>query len=107
MLLANVVETSRFISQTSRRLEKIDLLAALLRQLAPEEIEIAVSFLSGQTLQGRIGIGYASAYQGDAPAAEAPSLTVMDVNSILETIATMEGPGSTRRRQELLHSMLA
>src|SRR5437016_1711935 len=60
MLFAAVVETSRRVSETSRRLEKIDLLAALLRQLDPEEVEIVVAFLSGYTRQGRIGIGYAT-----------------------------------------------
>ena len=56
MLLAAVVETSRRVSETSRRLEKIDLLAVLLRQLHPEEIEIVVAFLAEQTRQGRSGV---------------------------------------------------
>ncbi len=60
MLLASVVETSRRVADTTKRLEKIDLLARLIRQLSPEEIEIVVLFLSGQTRQGRIGIGYAA-----------------------------------------------
>lgn len=49
MLLANVVETSRRVAATSKRLIKIDLLADLLKQLNPQEIEIVVSFLSGFT----------------------------------------------------------
>ena len=60
MLLSIVVETSRRVTDTTKRLEKIDLLARLLRQLSPQEIEIVVPFLSGQTRQGRIGIGYAA-----------------------------------------------
>src|SRR5260370_17880907 len=58
MLFAAVVETSQRVAQTSRRLEKIDLLAALLRQLQPEEVQIVVAFLSGYTRQARIGVGY-------------------------------------------------
>ena len=60
MLLAEVVEVSRRIGATSKRLEKIALLAALLKQLSPAEVEIAAAYLSGTTCQGRIGIGYAS-----------------------------------------------
>src|SRR4051794_12749899 len=47
MLFAAVVDTSRRVSETSRRLEKIDLLATLLRQLDLEEVEIVVAILSG------------------------------------------------------------
>ena len=57
MLLAAVVDTSRRVANTTKRLEKIDLLARLIRQLSPLEIQIVVLFLSGQTRQGRIGIG--------------------------------------------------
>src|SRR5882724_7179901 len=70
MLLAQVVDTSRRITETSKRLEKIDLLATLLKQLAPQEIEIVVAFLSGRTRQGRIGLGYGALRDASAPAAE-------------------------------------
>ena len=43
MLFAQVVETSRRIAATTKRLEKIELLANLLRQLAADEIEVVVS----------------------------------------------------------------
>jgi len=49
MLLARVVETPQRIAETSRRLEKVELLAALPKQLAGEESEIAVAFLRGYT----------------------------------------------------------
>ncbi len=60
MQLSHVVATSGRVASTTKRLEKIGLIAALLEQLQPEEVEIAVSFLSGSTRQGRIGIGYAT-----------------------------------------------
>ena len=43
MLLAGVVETSRRVADTSKRLEKIGLLAGLIQQLNPAEIEIVVT----------------------------------------------------------------
>ena len=74
MLLANVVDTSRRIAETTKRLEKVNLLAGLLKQLHGEEIEIGVGFLSGSTRQGRIGIGYATLRDAITSAAENPSL---------------------------------
>lgn len=57
MLLALVVETSRRVTETSRRLGKIELLATLLRRVPVDEVETVVAFLSGSVRQGRIGIG--------------------------------------------------
>ena len=67
MLLAAVVETSRRVAETTKRLEKVDLLARLLRQLHPDEIEIVVRFLAGSIRQGRIGIGYAALRDARGP----------------------------------------
>jgi DNA ligase-1 len=107
MLFAKVVETSRRVSQTSRRLEKIDLLASLLRQLDLDDVETVVGFLSGQPRQGRIGVGYATLRDAAAPAAEHPALEVREIDRALETLASTEGPGSERRKRELLSSVLA
>ena len=105
MLLANVVETSRRVAETSKRLEKIGLLATLLRQLGPEEIEIVVHFLAGQIRQGRIGIGYAALREVRNSPASHPSLEILDIDRMLESILKTSGGGSERRRLELLQSM--
>jgi DNA ligase 1 len=107
MLLASVVDTSRRVTDTTKRLEKIDLLARLIRQLSPDEIEIVVPFLSGQTRQGRIGIGYA-ALRGarNSPAASA-TLEILEIDGILQTITGVSGSGSQRQRLELLQSMFS
>ena len=107
MLFATVVETSRRVADTTKRLEKIDLLAHLLRQLSPQEIEIVVQFLSGQTRQGRIGIGYAALRDArNSPAATA-ALEILDVDATLEVITATSGSGSQRRRLELLQTMFS
>ena len=80
MLLAAVVETSRRVTETSRRLEKVDLLARLLHELRPGEIEIVVRFLAGSIRQGRIGIGYAALRDSRGAAAGTPSLEVAEVD---------------------------
>src|SRR5438105_3158995 len=60
VLFHELVQTSRRVAETSGRLAKIELVAALLKRAAPEEIATAVAFLSGSPRQGRIGIGYAT-----------------------------------------------
>ena len=103
MLLHELVQTSRRLAETSGRLAKIELVAALLKRAAPEEIEIAIAFLSGSLRQGRIGIGYA-ALQAAKPehAAEAPTLDLARVDATLQRLADAGGKGSAQTKQRLL-----
>ena len=57
-LLSALVAASGRIRQTRSRTAKVHELAALLRALEPAEIGIATHYLSGETPQGRIGVGY-------------------------------------------------
>lgn len=107
MLFANLVETSNRIANTSRRLEKADLLAGLLKQLSPEEVEIAVAFLSGGARQGRIGIGYATLRNATGTPMETPQLELAEVNRTLTELASVSGRGSEQRRRELLNRLLS
>lgn len=105
MLFAQLVETSRAIGSTTKRLQKTDLLATLLKQLQPDEIETAVAFLSGATRQGRVGIGYAAIRDARTKAAENPTLQIMDVDRTLDQIAGVQGSGADRNRRELLNRL--
>ncbi len=107
VLLADVVETSRRVSETSRRLEKVDLLASLLRRCKGDEIEIAVAFLSGAARQGRIGIGWATLNAAAAAPAETPGLELVEVDRELQSLLAVQGRGSEQRRRGLLHSLLS
>ena len=107
MLLARVVEASHRIAETSKRREKTDILAAVLRQLRPDEIEPAVAYLSGSIRQGRIGIGYATLQRTGIDAAEVPTLETNDVDRTLSEIAEVEGAGAEQRRRQLLSGLLA
>jgi len=70
---------SRRVAETSGRLAKIELVAALLKRAGPEEIEIAIAFLSGSLRQGRVGIGYATLQAAKPePAAGAPTLDLAE-----------------------------
>lgn len=107
MLLATVVETSRRVAGATKRLEKIDLLAQLIRQLSPDEIEIVAPYLSGYTRQGRIGIGYAVLRDARSSPAIEPTLQIMDVDATLQSITETSGSGSQRRRLGLVQSMFS
>jgi DNA ligase-1 len=107
MLLASVVETSERVSGTSKRLEKIELLASLLRRLDPEEVEVVVAFLSGTTRQGRIGIGWAGLRDAAAEPAESAVLELRDVDRALDEFAKVRGAGADKRKREVLHGLLA
>lgn len=107
MLLAQIVDTSRAIGSTTKRLQKTELLAGLLKQLLPEEVETAVGFLSGGTRQGRIGIGYAALRDARTSAAAEPTLQLMEVDRAFDEIAGVQGAGADRNRRELLNRLFA
>jgi DNA ligase 1 len=105
--LHDLVITSTAVGEASSRLAKIGLLADLLRRIAPEHIEIAIGFLSGEPRQGRIGIGGATIWNArDVAPADAPALTLHDVDVTFSQIASIKGAGSTAARQERLRDLL-
>jgi DNA ligase-1 len=109
MLLVSLVETSRRVAETSGRLEKISHLAALLRSLSPEEIDIAVAFLSGSYRQQRLNVGYAALQAAsEGTSATAPTLSLVEVDAAFERIAGVaQGKGSTAERQRLLRELFS
>ncbi len=56
-LFAALVSTSKEVGADASRLAKVRALGAFLRTLEPAEIEVAVLYLSGETPQGRSGLG--------------------------------------------------
>ena len=108
MLFHDLVQTSRRVAATSGRLAKIDLVADLLKRAGPDEIEIAIAFLSGSLRQGRIGIGYGT-LQAAQPeqAATAPTLELAAVDAALQRLAMTTGKGSTQMKQRLLGELFA
>ena len=107
-LLGDLAATSRDVREASRRLDKVGRLAAFLRQLGAEEIEIAVAFLCGALPQGRIGVGCSVLSEvRSVPAASAPALTLAAVDSAFEQLAATRGRGSTAARVLQLRDLLA
>jgi DNA ligase-1 len=114
VLLSDLVDASAAVAGTSARSAKIEQIAALLRQVPPDEVKVAVAFMSGELLQGQIGVGYAAlsgllfgpADRGDpgaaGPPAAEPGLTLTDVNVAFDAIGGITGPGSQAERRRLL-----
>jgi len=104
--LHELVTTSRQVAATSGRNAKIDLLAALLKQAAADEIETAIASLSGSLRQGRIGVGYA-ALRAARPegAADRPTLDLTTVDAALEQVARTRGSGSAAVKDRLLREL--
>ena len=105
-LLADVVTASREVAETSSRSQKVALLADLLRRLDPDEVPLAVGFLSGVPRQGRVGVGYSTIYGIDGTPADEASLTVADLDLAITELAKASGSGSATRRKEILGVLL-
>jgi len=108
MRLHEIVETSRRVGQTRSRSEKVRELAACLQRCGPEAIETAVGLLTGRPRQGRIGVGWAT-FQSALPriAARKPSLTLLQVDAVLDRIARTWGDSSLKERVRLMGELLA
>ena len=108
MKLATLVETSRRLTQTGGRRDKIGLLASLLSSVPPDEIEIATAFLSGSIRQQRLGVGYAAIQAAAAGvAADSPSVELAELDGVFERIAAAAGKGSVEAKQRLLRELLS
>lgn len=105
-LLGELVQASQRVGATAARRVKVSELAALLKLLTPDEIDIAVHYLSGEIPQGKIGIGYA-AVRAAASAADVSKLSIAEVDDRLLELAGMRGSGSAARRTAALQELFS
>ena len=103
--LAALVDASARAAETSSRLAKRDAIAALLRAADPDEVAIAVAWLSGEARQGRIGIGWAALASLRGAPAVGPKLTLREVDAALGIVATTSGKGSVAARNATLRAL--
>ncbi len=106
MLLAELVRTSETVASTRARSAKVGALATMLPRLAPDEIEAAVAFLTGEPRQGKIGVGWATLQAVERPPAGEPSIEVLELDDAVATLQSLSGPGSGTARHELLARLL-
>jgi DNA ligase 1 len=109
MLLRELVEVSTQVSATSKRTAKLALISTLLKHVAPAEVPVAVAYLSGELRQRKTNVGYATILAATpSSAAEASTLTLLDVDDAFERITNVKaGTGSNRERERLLRELLA
>ena len=105
MLLEEVAQTSADVAATSSRRAKIEQLSACLAVLGPEEVPIAVAYLSGALPHGSIGVGWASLKDVPPPAAPPATLELIEVDVALRRIGALVGAGSQTARSEELHGL--
>jgi len=107
MELARLVDLVGRVRATSKKTEKVGLLAEFLKQTRELETELTALYLSGTLRQGRIGVGWRTlqpAMLGGAATGEPPSL--LDVDQAFEAMAAERGPGSADRKVRILRGLL-
>jgi DNA ligase-1 len=111
---ADLVATSAAVAATAARRSKVELLADCLRRLAdpadggadPVALAAGSAYLAGELRQRQTGVGWASVRDAP-PAATEPSLTVGEVDAMVEQISRLAGAGSQAERRRLLHALYA
>lgn len=107
VLLTEVVTTSSAVGATRSRKAKTAAIAELIRASGPAEVEIVVAWLSGETLQGKLGIGWRTVAGAQTGSARQAGWTVTGVDAILSELAETTGEGSVARRKELLTQLMS
>jgi DNA ligase-1 len=102
-----MVAASNAVAATSSRTAKRDAIAALLRTVAPQQAALAVAWLSGD-VRLKLNVGWAALRDArEVPPADAPSLTLADVDAALHTLAATSGKGATAARSATLRALFA
>ncbi len=107
MQLAELVTLVGRLRATTKKTEKVALIAGLLQQARGREIGLVALYLTGTLAQGRIGIGYRGlqAAMPSGPAIGEP-LTLASLDEALGELAKEQGQGSGERRARGLRAML-
>jgi ATP-dependent DNA ligase I len=105
--LADLAATSLTVAARPGRRDKIDLLAGLLKQAAPEEIETAIAYLTGSVRQQKIGAGWVTLRAARHDPAATPGLTLAEVDAALARLAETAGKGSAAAKAGQLQALFA
>ncbi|MDT0118306.1 ATP-dependent DNA ligase [Microbacterium sp. PRF11] len=105
MFFGDIETALAAVTNTRSRLAKVDALAAVLRGLEPDEIVPAVGLLTASPRQGRLGVGWRTLSSRGGSHAEAPTLTIGDVDEAFTRLVEVGGAGSAAVRTSLLDAL--
>jgi DNA ligase-1 len=128
MLLADVASTSNLVSGTSSRLSKVSLIAGLLRKCTLQvsegttpavEISLVTRYISGSLRQRRTGIEVSGMSElwaslppapaeltSDQPGDATGSVTVSELDAVLQQASELAGAGSAQVRTDLVLALV-
>jgi DNA ligase-1 len=106
VLFVELATCSATVAATSKRNDKVALIADVLRRLTPDEVQPAVAFLVGDTPLGRVGVGWATISDVRPEPAEVATLEIVDVSRAIERLAATSGQGSSGERRRILRDVL-
>lgn len=107
MHLHDLVQLTARVRETTRKNEKITLIADFFKQTAGPETALCASYLTGTLPQGKIGIG--GRLIGTALSIESEphsSLTLQEVDACFQKMAEERGAGSAGRKMAALQRLL-
>jgi DNA ligase-1 len=104
---ASLVAVSAEVGGTASRLAKIRALADFLRGLGADEVPIALPYLSGDTRQGKLSVGFATLQSARTSPSAEPVLAIGDVDAAFEKLKRVKGKGSAGQRTALLRELFA
>src|SRR6267142_6296286 len=108
MRLEELVRASATVAATPGRLEKISKLADLFRRVPPDDLPIAIGFLTGWPRQGRLGVSWATVASAEnRQEAIASTLDLHDVDSLFDQLLAARGKNSTSERARLLGDLFS
>jgi DNA ligase-1 len=105
VLFADVVAASAEVAATRSRTAKATAIADLLGRAGGNEVRPVTAWLAGDTLQGRLGVGWRTLTRLAHDPAASPRLTVSDVDRALTELAGTTGTGSAARREALVEQL--
>jgi DNA ligase 1 len=106
MRLADVVAASTAAAATRSRKAKVAALAEVLAAADAEDLPVAAHVLTGQPRQGKVDVGYRTLGALEVPAADAPTLTLADLDAAVDRLAAMGGAGVQAQRRTELAALL-
>jgi DNA ligase-1 len=106
VLFAELAAATDDVRALSGRKDKVERLAAALRELSEDERVAGAGYLAGAPRQRVLGVGWASLKELP-PAAEEPSLSVAEVDAAFQALSELGGAGSQTARRAAVTGLLA